>query len=84
MSSVEVVCDPVSVGGEPGEDVRGSIAAPPGSARQEAHLLPGGELVLPSQQRSSTVATAASSLSQTSGTEMVLRSDQSISQYQSV
>ena len=78
MSSVEVVSDPLSVGREPGEDIRSSIAAPPGSARQEAHHLPGGELVLPGQQRSSTVATAASSLSQASGTEMVLRSGQSI------
>ena len=78
MSSVEVVCDPLSEGREPGEDIRSSIAAPPGSARQDTHHLPGGELVLPGQQRSSTVATAASSLSQASGTEMVLRSGQSI------
>ena len=41
MSSVEVVSDPLSVGREPGEDVRSSIAAPPGSARQDPHQLPG-------------------------------------------
>ena len=56
---VQVVSDPLAVLSDSGEDGRGPYTANEGSSRHDPHLLPGGEFVSPSHERTATVSLAA-------------------------
>ena len=58
-SSVEVVPDPLSVVGDPGVDAGHPCSTHPAPSRDHPNQLPGGERILPSQERSPTVSSAA-------------------------
>ena len=63
--------------GEPGVDAGDPGATDPGSPRHQPEQLPGGERILPGQERTATVSPAAVSASLSPGTEMIVRPEQS-------
>ena len=58
-NSVQVVSDPLAVLSDSGEDGRSPYATYFGSSGHHPHLLPGGEFVPPSHERTATVSLTA-------------------------